>query len=75
MDPREDIIEERLKNIRRIIAVSGGKGGIGKSLISSTLALKLSETGFKVGLLDLDFTSPSTPVSYTHLTLPTICSV
>jgi len=62
MDPREDIIEERLKNIRRIIAVSGGKGGIGKSLISSVLALNLSEMGFKVGLLDLDFTSPSTHI-------------
>ena len=62
MDPREDIIKKRLKNIKRVIAVSGGKGGIGKSLMSSVLALNLSEMGFKVGLLDLDFTSPSTHI-------------
>ena len=60
MDPRVEIIDERLKNIDRVIAVSGGKGGIGKSVIASTVALSLAERGHKVGLLDLDFTSPST---------------
>ncbi|MDI6839637.1 MAG: P-loop NTPase [bacterium] len=59
MDPRLNIIDERLRNIKRLIAVSGGKGGIGKSLIASTLALTLTELGYKVGLLDLDFCSPS----------------
>jgi len=62
MDPRVEIIDERLKNIDRVIAVSGGKGGIGKSVIASTVALSLAERGHKVGLLDLDFTSPSTHV-------------
>jgi len=57
-----EIIDERLKNIDRVIAVSGGKGGIGKSVIASTVALSLAERGHKVGLLDLDFTSPSTHV-------------
>ena len=60
MDPRLNIIEERLKGIKRLIAISGGKGGIGKSSISSTLALILSKSGYKVGLLDLDFWGPST---------------
>ena len=59
MDPRLEIIGERLKNIKRTVAVSGGKGGIGKSLIASTLALTLVELGYKVGLLDLDFCGPS----------------
>jgi len=59
MDPRLEIIGKRLKNIKRLIAISGGKGGIGKSLIASTLALTLSELGCKVGLLDLDFSGPS----------------
>jgi ATP-binding protein involved in chromosome partitioning len=60
VDPRTSIVNERLKGIRRIIAVSGGKGGVGKSLFASTFALILARKGFRVGLFDLDFTSPST---------------
>jgi ATP-binding protein involved in chromosome partitioning len=59
-DPRTAIISQRLKQIRRIIAVSSGKGGVGKSLVATTLALSLTKRGCKVGLFDLDFTSPST---------------
>ena len=59
MDPRLNIIDERLKDIKRIIAVSGGKGGIGKSSVASCLALALSKRGYKVGLLDMDFCGPS----------------
>ncbi len=62
IDPRLSIVNERLKNIRNVIAVSSGKGGVGKSLIASTLALTLAKKGFKVGLFDLDFTSPSTHI-------------
>ena len=58
-DPRTSIIEKRLQNIKRVIAVSGGKGGIGKSVTSSLLALALSKEGYKVGLLDFDLSSPS----------------
>lgn len=61
-DPRITIIDERLKEISEIVAVSSGKGGVGKSLIASTLALTLARKGYKVGLFDLDFTSPSTHV-------------
>jgi ATP-binding protein involved in chromosome partitioning len=60
VDPRTTVINERLKRINRIIAVSSGKGGVGKSLVATTLALTLARRGFKVGLFDLDFTSPST---------------
>lgn len=62
VDPRISVIGERLKGIGRIVAVSSGKGGVGKSLVASTLALALVKEGYKVGLFDLDFTSPSTHI-------------
>jgi ATP-binding protein involved in chromosome partitioning len=61
-DPRTSVIEERMKDVGKIIAVSSGKGGVGKSLIASTLALEMAQEGHKVGLFDLDFTSPSTHI-------------
>jgi ATP-binding protein involved in chromosome partitioning len=61
-DPRLSVIDRRLSGIKRIIAVTGGKGGIGKSLTSSLLALTLSRMGYRVGLLDLDLSAPSTHV-------------
>ena len=61
-DPRINVISERLKDVRNIIAVSSGKGGVGKSLLASTLALTLAKKGFRVGLFDADFTSPSTHI-------------
>jgi ATP-binding protein involved in chromosome partitioning len=61
-DPRTSVIEERMKDVGKIIAVSSGKGGVGKSLIASTLALEMAQEDHKVGLFDLDFTSPSTHI-------------
>ncbi len=55
IDPREIAISARLENVRRITPVVSGKGGVGKSLVSTTLALALAEKGHRVGLLDLDF--------------------
>ena len=55
IDPREIAINARLENVKRIIPVVSGKGGVGKSLVSTTLALILAEKGYRVGLLDLDF--------------------
>jgi ATP-binding protein involved in chromosome partitioning len=62
VDPRVSIIAERLRNIRRVIAVSSGKGGVGKSLVASVLALTLARKGFRVGLFDMDFTSPASHI-------------
>ncbi|MBP1684167.1 MAG: ATP-binding protein [Deltaproteobacteria bacterium] len=59
MDPRLAGIERRLAEVRRVIAVTGGKGGIGKSSVASILALVLAERGLRVGLLDLDVTAPT----------------
>jgi ATP-binding protein involved in chromosome partitioning len=61
-DPRIAIISKRLEKIANIIAVSSGKGGVGKSIIATSLSLNFLDKGYKVGLLDLDFTSPSTHV-------------
>jgi len=58
-DPRLAVIDRRLEPVNRVIAVTGGKGGIGKSLVSSTLALVLAARGCRTGLLDLDLTGPS----------------
>jgi ATP-binding protein involved in chromosome partitioning len=60
LDPRITVISDRLRPIKRIIAVSSGKGGVGKSLVATALALTLAEKNSKVGLFDFDFTSPST---------------
>jgi ATP-binding protein involved in chromosome partitioning len=59
MDPRPAILPARLRSVRRIIAVTGGKGGIGKSSVATNLALALADSGRAVGLLDLDLWGPS----------------
>ncbi len=59
MDPRPAVIGRRLEKIRRIIAVSGGKGGVGKSSVAAALAVVLRDLDYRVGLLDLDFYGPS----------------
>ena len=58
MDPRRAVTDGRLAGARRLVAVGGGKGGIGKSLVAATLALGLAREGAAAGLLDLDFTGP-----------------
>lgn len=51
-----------LPGVKRIIAVGSGKGGVGKSTVSSNLAIALSKQGLKVGLLDCDLYGPSVPL-------------
>jgi len=62
MESRISVIGKRLNNIKNIISVASGKGGVGKSLVASTLALNLSKKGKKVGLLDLDLYGPSSHI-------------
>jgi ATP-binding protein involved in chromosome partitioning len=62
MEVRTSVIDKRLEKIKKIISVASGKGGVGKSLVASTLALNLSKKGYKVGLLDLDLYGPSSHI-------------
>ncbi|MDR1347197.1 MAG: Mrp/NBP35 family ATP-binding protein [Prevotellaceae bacterium] len=50
-----------LQNVKHIVAVMSGKGGVGKSTISSNLAVTLANRGFKTGLIDADIYGPSIP--------------
>jgi hybrid cluster-associated redox disulfide protein len=51
----------RHENIKHVIAVMSGKGGVGKSLVTGLLAVTLRRSGYRVGILDGDITGPSIP--------------
>ena len=50
-----------LKNVKHIVAIASGKGGVGKSTVAVNLAVSLANKGFKIGLVDADIYGPSIP--------------
>ena len=61
---KPEIKGKQLPNIKNIIAVASGKGGVGKSTVTANLAVTLAGMGFKVGVLDADIYGPSMPIMF-----------
>ena len=60
----EHLKQNELSNVKRVVAVMSGKGGVGKSLVTSLLAVTFARDGYQVGILDADVTGPSIPKSF-----------
>lgn len=54
----------RYSSVKKVIGVVSGKGGVGKSMVTSLLAVSLAKSGYKVGILDADITGPSIPKAF-----------
>lgn len=63
---KKDFLEpiNPLSSVKHVIGVVSGKGGVGKSMVTSSLAVLMSRAGYKVGILDADITGPSIPKAF-----------
>ncbi|MDK8322257.1 MAG: P-loop NTPase, partial [Staphylococcus epidermidis] len=57
----EQEVPQSLANVKHILLILSGKGGVGKSSVTTQFALTLALKGFNVGVLDIDLTGPSLP--------------
>ena len=53
-----------VSNVKHVIGIVSGKGGVGKSIVTSMLAVNMQREGYKVGILDADITGPSIPKAF-----------
>ena len=65
-DEKKSFVEKphELSNIKKVIGVVSGKGGVGKSLVTSMLAVSANRLGYKTAVLDADITGPSIPKAF-----------
>ena len=56
-----EAMPKELNEVKNIVAIMSGKGGVGKSLVTSLIAISLARRGYEVGILDADITGPSIP--------------
>ncbi len=56
--------QNKLSDIRHVIGVVSGKGGVGKSLVTSLLAVEMQRRGYRTAILDADVTGPSIPKAF-----------
>lgn len=63
--PQSFLVEQnKFSNIKHVIGVVSGKGGVGKSMVTASLANMMASQGYSVGILDADITGPSIPKMY-----------
>ena len=61
-NPQSLLVEQNIySNVKHVIGVVSGKGGVGKSFVTASLANLLAKEGYTVGILDADITGPSIP--------------
>ena len=63
-EKKPEIKGPEIPGVRNVIAVASGKGGVGKSTVTSNMAVALADMGFKVGLVDADIYGPSVPMMF-----------
>ena len=63
---KESFLEplHELSSVKHVIAVASGKGGVGKSTVTSLLAVAMARKGYNVAILDADITGPSIPKAF-----------
>lgn len=59
-----EVLPNELSNVRKVIGVVSGKGGVGKSLVTSLMSVNMNRKGFKTAILDADITGPSIPKAF-----------